>query len=172
MSRPLSSLFCLWSLLSLPLGSVIAADDFPLFTVPGHEAELQSLNELHRLHHPGSFITCTLWDAWLPQSSLWASAERRTQYRDALLGKRIDAEGYVSMQQHRGMAHSNGWPFPAWQQSTGSGWHFSVTGDEWATQQLGLKPLVPPGDFAIDGAAPRPAADPVRGCTVQQFPMG
>ncbi len=162
MSRLLSSLFCLWSLLSLPLGSVIAADDFPLFTVPGHEAELQSLNELHRLHHPGSFITCTLWDAWLPQSSLWASAERRTQYRDALLGKRIDAEGYVSMQQHRGMAHSEGWPFPAWQQSTGRGFHFSIADEVWAIQSFGLKPLANTDGWEIAGADVR-GIDPAVG---------
>jgi hypothetical protein len=162
MSRLVSSLICLWSLLSLTLGRVIAADDFPVFTVPGHEAELQSLNELHRLHHPGSFITCTLWDAWLPQSSLWASAQRRTQYRDALLGKRIDAEGYVSMQQHRGMAHSEGWPFPAWQQSTGVGFHFSIADEVWAIQSFGLKPLANTDGWEIAGAEVR-GIDPAVG---------
>jgi len=162
MYRLLSSLFCWLFLISLPLGGVIAADDFPLFTVPGHEAELQALNDLHRLHHPGSFITCTLWDGWLPQSSLWASDTRRTQYRDALLGKRIDAEGYVSMQQHRGMAHSEGWPFPAWQQSTGTGFHFSIADEVWAIQSFGLKPLSNTDGWEIAGAEVR-GIDPAVG---------
>ena len=138
------------------------ADDFPQFIVPGHEVEMGALNDLHRLHHPGSFITCTLWDGWLPQSSLWASAQRRTQYRDAFLAKRIDAEGYVSMQQHRGMAHSEGWPFPAWQQSTGSGFHFSIADEVWAIQSFGLKPLANTDGWEIAGAEVR-GIDPAVG---------
>jgi hypothetical protein len=139
------------------------ADDFPRFIVPGEERALGLLDELHAHHHARASSDCTLWDGWLPHATLWAAEPPRQHYRASFLRRRIDDEGYVAMQQHRGMAHSKGWPFPAWQQSTGSGWHFSVTGDEWATQQLGLKPLVPPGGFAIEGAVLRPAADPVRG---------
>ncbi len=144
------------------LGRTALADDFPQFVVPGHEVELGALNELHRLHHPGSFTTCTLWDAWLPQASLWASAQRRAQYRDAFLGKRIDAEGYVSMQQHRGMAHSEGWPFPAWQQSTGRGFHFSIADEVWAIQSFALKPLANTEGWEIAGAEVR-GIDPAIG---------
>ena len=147
----------------LPVVGGARADDFPRFIVPGEEQAMTLLDELHAHHHARASSDCTLWDGWLPHATLWAAEPPRQHYRASFLRRRIDGEGYVAMQQHRGMAHSNGWPFPAWQQSTGSGWHFSVTGDEWATQQLGLKPLVPPGDFAITGAAPRPAADPVRG---------
>jgi hypothetical protein len=68
------------------------------------------------------------------------------------LRRRIDADGYVSMQQHRGMAHSDGWPFPAWQQSTGKGWHFSVAHDGWAISQLGLKALTDIQGWQIEGA--------------------
>jgi hypothetical protein len=111
-------------LLPAPLAGLKAAD-LPQFIVPGHEAETKALNDLHALHHEAAFTTCTLWDAWLPMATLWASDKKRTQYRAALINRPIDAEGYVSMQQHRGMAHSEGWPFPAWQQSTGKGFHFS-----------------------------------------------
>jgi len=153
MSRPLSSLFCVWSVLSLMPGSVIAADDFPQFVVPGHEVEMGALNELHRLHHPGSFITCTLWDAWLPRSSVWTGPPFRDRYREAFAAKRIDDAGHVAMQQHRGLAHADGWPFPTWQQAGGVGWHFSTAGDAWATQFTNLAPLASWDGFGIDGAA-------------------
>jgi hypothetical protein len=145
---------------SLPLLAVLLlapvfglrAATLPQFIVPGHEAEMKTLNELHALHHDRAFTPCTLWDGWLPQATLWASAKKRQQYRAALLSRRMDADGYVSMQQHRGMAHSEGWPFPAWQQSTGKGVHFSVHGDEWAIQHFALKPLADTNGWEIHGA--------------------
>lgn len=124
----------------------------PQFIVPGHEAEMAPLNELHALHHDRAFTDCTLWDGWLPQATLWASAKKRAQYRAAFLNRRMDAEGYVSMQQHRGMAHSEGWPFPAWQQSTGAGFHFSTDGEPWAIQNFALKPLANTDGWEIKGA--------------------
>ena len=99
---------------------------------------MKTLNELHALHHDAAFTDCTLWDGWLPMATLWASEKKRTQYRAAFLNRRMDAEGYVSMQQHRGMAHSEGWPFPAWQQSTGAGFHFSIADEVWAIQNFAL----------------------------------
>jgi hypothetical protein len=144
-------------------GAATAADDFPRFVVPGQERAMALLDELHAFHHLRASSDCTLWDGWLPHATLWAADRPRQHYRESFLRRRIDEMGYVSMQQHRGMAHSEGWPFPAWQQSTGSGWHFSVAGDGWAVQQLGLRALAPPGGFQIDGATPRDAADPHRG---------
>ena len=146
-----------------PPGTLAAADDFPRFVVPGHEAAMTLLDEFHAFHHARASSDCTLWDGWLPHATLWAAEAPGRHWRDSLARRRIDDEGYVSMQQHRGMAHSEGWPFPAWQQSTGSGWHFSVAGDEWATHNLGLRASAPPGGFGIEGATPRPDADPVRG---------
>ena len=128
------------------------ADDFPRFVVPGFEQEMRSLDALHALHHDAAFTDCTLWDAWLPRATLWVSSKKRAQYRAALLARRIDSEGYVSMQQHRGMAHSEGWPFPAWQQSTGAGFHFSTAGEAWAIQQFGLRPLATTEGWEITGA--------------------
>ena len=73
---------------------------------------MQALNELHALHHAHAFTSCTLWDTWLPMATLWTGKEPRDKYRDVFLKRRIDEEGYVSMQQHRGLGHSEGWPFP------------------------------------------------------------
>jgi hypothetical protein len=128
------------------------AADLPLFIVPGYEEDMRALNELHALHHEAAFSACTLWDGWLPMATLWASETKRAQYREALLNRRIDAEGYVSMQQHRGMAHSEGWPFPGWQQSTGAGFHFSISDEVWAIQNFALKPLANTEGWEITGA--------------------
>jgi len=136
------------ALTALPLHG----EDLPQFIVPGHEPEMAALNELHALHHDRAFTDCTLWDAWLPMATLWASEKKREQYREALLNRRIHDEGYVSMQQHRGMAHSEGWPFPGWQQSTGSGFHFSTLHDVWAIQNFNLQPLTSTEGWEIAGA--------------------
>ena len=62
----------------------------------------------------------------------------RDYYRRVFLERRIDGEGYVATQQHRGLAHSDGWPFPTWPQSGGAGWHFSLAGDGYA-RSLGVR---------------------------------
>jgi hypothetical protein len=128
------------------------AAEFPRFGVPGCEAEMAALNDLHALHHEAAISACALWDPWLPMATLWASESKRAWYRDVFLDRRIDAEGYVAMQQHRGMAHSAGWPFPAWQQSGGAGFHFSTLGDVWAIQAFALAPLASAAGWEIDGA--------------------
>ena len=148
--------------LALFLCGDVSADELAQFTVPGCEREMKALNELHALHHPRAFTNCTLWDTWLPHATLWTGTQARERYRHFFLTRRIDAEGYVSMQQHRGMAHSEGWPFPAWQQSTGMGWHFSTAGDPWATKNFGLKPLTSTEGWEIQGAAIE-GIDPARG---------
>lgn len=122
------------------------------FVVPGRDREMRLLDEMHALHLPAAFIPCTLWDAWLPRSSLWTGPSFRDRYRRAFRTKRIDDTGDVAMQQHRGLAHADGWPFPTWQQGGGVGWHFSVAGDEWAVQAVGLAPLTSWERFGIEGA--------------------
>lgn len=104
------------------------------FEVPGQEEPLANLEELFRLHRVAGPDT-TLWDPWVPMSVLWLDTTNapstdnlRQTYRDRLLRRRIDAEGYVSTQQHEGLAHSEGWPFPLWTQAQGVGWHFTVEG--------------------------------------------
>ncbi len=75
----------------------------------------------------------------MPRASLWEAAApdgtasaMRAYYRSVLLSRRIDREGYVATQQHRGLAHADGWPFPIWQQARGAGWHFSLAHDPYA----------------------------------------
>lgn len=136
------------------------------FFVPGFETDMKSLNEMHDLHGAQAFSDCTLWDAWLPHATLWNNGANRARYRHSFLNRRIDAEGYVSMQQHRGMAHSEGWPFPAWQQSTGIGWHFSIADEVWAIQVFGLKPLTTTAGWEISGATVE-KIDPVEGLVLQ-----
>jgi hypothetical protein len=128
------------------------ADDLPQFIVPGHEREMEALNALHALHHPNAFTNCTLWDPWLPHATLWTGPRAKDRYRDSFLKRRIDDEGYVSMQQHRGMAHSEGWPFPAWQQGNGMGWHFSTLHEVWAVQHFNLQAQATTDGWRIDGA--------------------
>lgn len=149
-------------LLSFGMAAASRGAELPQFIVPGHEQEMAALNELHALHHDRAFTDCTLWDGWLPQATLWASEKKRGQYRAAFLNRRIDAEGYVSMQQHRGMAHSEGWPFPAWQQSDGVGFHFSNHDDVWAIQNFALKALTTTEGWEISGAEVE-GIDPVNG---------
>jgi hypothetical protein len=148
-------------LLLAPLAALHAAE-LPQFFVPGHEANMKTLNELHALHHDDAFTDCTLWDGWLPMATLWASDKKRAQCRASFLSRRIDADGYVSMQQHRGMAHSEGWPFPAWQQSTGVGFHFSIADEVWAIQNFALQPLASTDGWEITGAEVT-EIDPVAG---------
>jgi hypothetical protein len=141
-----------WAGLVTALPQGLAAAELPRFSVPGCEEDMAALNGLHALHHDAAFSTCTLWDPWLPMATLWASEAKRAGYREVFLNRRIDAEGYVSVQQHRGMAHSEGWPFPAWQQSGGAGFHFSTLHDVWAIQSFGLESSANTDGWEIDGA--------------------
>ncbi len=105
-----------------------------IFDVPGHEKEFARAEDLLRLHRTVGPDT-TLWDPWVPMSVLWLDTAEapsitslRETYRNRLLQRRMDAEGYVSSQQHEGLAHSEGWPFPLWTQAGGVGWHFTLQG--------------------------------------------
>lgn len=145
------------------------ADDFPRFLVSGHEDEMARLQELFRAHYGGAFTHCALWDAWLPHSTLWpAIGEKSTasealgKYRDVFLKRRIDAEGYVSMQQHRGLAHSEGWPFPTVQQAGGAFWFFSVHNEAYGVGLYNMRPLTSAEGWEIQGAEVQ-GVDPNRG---------
>ena len=124
-----------WAWVILLLLARFAADGrAALFEVPGMEKECARLEEMYRLHRVTGPDT-TLWDAWVPMSVLWydttntpSLASLRSTCRERLLRRRIDAEGYVSTQQHEGLAHGEGWPFPLHTQAGGVGWLFSVAG--------------------------------------------
>ncbi|MBM4000262.1 MAG: hypothetical protein FJ297_12135 [Planctomycetes bacterium] len=150
-SSPIAAILLGLLVLPFPAGRADESDAWP-YLVPGREREMRSLAAFHAMHVPGAFADCTLWDGWLPHATLWTGPDARNRYRDSLSRRRIDPSGYVSMQQHRGMAHSEGWPFPAWQQSTGSGWHFVARDDPWAIQNFRLRPLERADDWTIEGA--------------------
>ncbi len=139
-----------------------AAEEPARFDIPGQAEATAALNDLFAVHQPHAFSDCTLWDAWLPHATLWTGSEASDRYRRSFLNRRMSDEGYISMQQHRGMAHSEGWPFPAWQQSQGVGFHFSTAGDVWAIQNFKLSPLTSTDGWDIDGAEVS-GIDPARG---------
>ncbi len=130
-------------------------NDFPRFTVPGFEKQMESVRELYWLHYPGAGPKATLWDPWLPSPSLWPATEPssdafRQQWDDTLSNRIIDKEGYVSVHQHASIAHPAGWPFPYWHGGVGGiGWHFSfkdTVGDHWRPQNLNTT-----ADWLTDG---------------------
>ncbi|MCC6483794.1 MAG: hypothetical protein IT209_03015 [Armatimonadetes bacterium] len=121
--------------------------DFPTFQVPGFEQDMQTLRDLFWLHYPGAGPKATIWDEWLPMPSLWPAVESdgtkeqmRQQWRSTLLGRIIDAEGYVATHQHQSIAHQLGWPFPFWNNGSHTmGWHFSfknTVGPPWRQGEL------------------------------------
>lgn len=127
------------------------------FEVPGHETEMNRIEELFRLHRVAGPDT-TLWDPWVPMSVLWLDTTNapsldslRALYRDRLLKRRIDAEGYVSTQQHEGLAHGEGWPFPLHTQAGGVGWMFTVKGVPYGPE-FGVRPVESVTNWTVSGA--------------------
>jgi hypothetical protein len=118
-----------------PAQAVTVPDDFPRFLVPGAEKQMDSLRSLFWLHYQPAGPLVPLWDEWMPMSTLWpargtntVSNEMRSRWVKALVGRVMDAEGYIQTQQHDGLAHAEGWPFPSWAKAGGLGWHFRGTG--------------------------------------------
>jgi hypothetical protein len=138
----------------------------PSFRIQGASTAAATLNHMRAQHRATAFSDCTLWDRWLPAATLWGDMDAVTRYRRSLLNRRIDDEGYVAMQQHRGMAHSDGWPFPAWQQSTGVGFHFSLEHDVWAIQNFRSEPLRQLDEWTIAGGTAQ-GIDPSLGLQVR-----
>ncbi len=125
--------------------------------MPGFEKDLGRVEEMYRLHRVAGPDT-TLWDPWLPMSVLWFETTNqpstdylRRIYRDRLLNRRMDAEGYVSTQQHEGLAHSMGWPFPLWTQAGGIGWMFTTRGVPYGPE-LGVHPTTTVTNWIVEGA--------------------
>ena len=94
--------------------------DFTEFSVPGQERYMTLLRQLFWLHYAPSGPLATMWDGWMSMSSLWPATgpapganTRRERWRQALLERRMDSEGYVSTHQHHGFGHGEGWPAAA-----------------------------------------------------------
>lgn len=141
------------------------------FEVPGHQESLDHLEALLQLHRVLGPDT-TLWDPWLPMSVLGWQTDRdpdtaslRAAYRERLLHRRIDSEGYVSTQQHEGLAHSEGWPFPLWTQAGGQGWHFTTQGVPYGPESA-VHPTASVDDWTLDGWVHQ-RLDPATGWTLR-----
>ena len=124
--------------------------DFPQFQVPGNKEKMQTLREMYWHHYPNASTVTTIWDQWLPAPALWPSietdnwAQQMREKWDASFSTRpMDADGYVSVNQHPSIAHPMGWPFPFWNQGIGGyGWHFSfkdTIGPPWRPEHLNTK---------------------------------
>jgi hypothetical protein len=125
--------------------------DFPTFTVPGQEAAMKSLRQMHHdLYRAGARPWGTTWDPWLPAPSLWPAVVRggqvgpvRQRWAETLSNRIMDADGYVSTHQHASYSHDLGWPFPLWPQvlqgfpGVTVGWHFQEGGDGFLWQTWG-----------------------------------
>jgi len=116
--------------------------DFPVFYVPGEDKRMELLRQLFWLHYQRSGPAATLWDPWMPMSSLWPAARDtgqvpsfREAWKETLLNRRVDDEGYVSTHQHHGFAHGEGWPFPMHTQTHGVGWQFGTDNIAYAVEQ-------------------------------------
>jgi hypothetical protein len=148
------------------------AENFPRFSVPGHDQEMAALNAMHRLHYPPVWLDyphrdpmeglCTLWDEWLTGPCLWADTSGvlvcdgkvgiTQRLKNSFLHKIIDAEGYVATHQHEGIGHVLGWPFPYWINSPGAaGAHFSAKGTQSAVLRKGA-PLATKDGWKLTGA--------------------
>src|SRR3954451_19613182 len=82
-------------------------DDFPQFTVPGHEHEMESLRGLFWLHYEPAGPLIAVWDEWMPPATLWPAlgSERdlqtmRARLAQALTSRPMNAEDYILTQQH------------------------------------------------------------------------
>ena len=117
-------------------------DDFPRFIVPGLQKELDGLRELYWTHYERSTPTATFEDDWLPKPQLWPATNHenrmnniRRLWRESLINKGMDDEGYVFTHQHLSIAHQHGWPFPFWREDYPGtwGWHFNFkdVGEGW-----------------------------------------
>ena len=87
----------------------------------------------------------TLWPACGTNA---VSNEMRSRWSKAFSGRMMNAEGYIHTQQHDGLAHAEGWPFPLWTQAGGLGWHFRGTG----VKGYDAKPATAEG-WVVTGAA-------------------
>ncbi len=117
-------------------------EDFPSFNIINHPDESLALRDFFYQHY-GPAPKATLWDEWLLPPSLWPATradEAATAWRDTLLERHIDLDGYVATHQHGSIAHQRGWPFPFWNQSAKSfGWHFSfhkTVGPTWRPNSI------------------------------------
>jgi len=143
-------------LLGLHAAEAEAPEGFPVFEVPGFEREMGLMRDLFRLHYEPAGPLIPLWEEWMSMSTLWPAVESegeldrmRHRWAKALAGRGMNTDGYVHTHQHDGPAHSEGWPFPLWEQAGGIGWHFAPLGVPGYEA-----PLTTPEEWTFQGAVP------------------
>ncbi len=125
--------------MNLPSDDVIPAE-FVRIEVPGFQKEMDLWRELYWLYYKTVPVRgfATIWDALLPVASLTPAvpgrlAHAKESWKNTFLVQRyMTEEGYVSQDQHTGIAHPYGWPFPTWVvypdgrfiAGRTTGWHF------------------------------------------------
>lgn len=120
----------------------VIPEDFIRIEVPGFEKEMELWRELYwKYYGPAPLATtATIWDALMPVPLLTPAmpASRRLERtrkawkRTLQTVRTLDADGYVSQDQHYSLAHPLGWPFPSWVvmpdgtyiAGKTTGWHF------------------------------------------------
>jgi len=150
---PFILLFNLLILQGQPVIKTTIPDDFPSFHIPGYEKEMELLRELFYIQFQVPRLDMPLWDEWMPMSTLWPaigkgvkSDKSRKSWATSLASRFINAKGYVVTEQHDGLAHAEGWPFPMWIHGRGVGWHFRGTGIRGYDA-----PLVSPDNWIVTG---------------------
>lgn len=109
---------------------IAVPDSFPKFIVPGREAEMQSLREMFFLHYSSARLSSLFNAHWMGEGLLWPAfndpsvLNQRAWSAQRLLNVRIMPGGYVSCEQHEGLGHPEGWPYPVYAQNGGVGWQF------------------------------------------------
>ena len=111
-------------------------DNFPLFSVPGFEAEMEQMRQILFGHYQLDLSNLPAFNIqWIAPAAIWAALDgnpadshARASLRARLLSMRVMKDGYVSCHQHEGLGHSEGWPFPMYTQTGGAGWIFSTAG--------------------------------------------
>lgn len=131
---------------------------FPEFLVPGKEPLMEEMRRMYHTFYFAAFPNSTLWDQWMVDALVWpampgadAKEGMAGMERRLLMGRAIDQEGLVGTQQHLGLGHSYGWPFPIWTQARGIGWHFSLDGMPFGAE-FGIFPTKTLDGFKLENA--------------------
>src|SRR5947208_2313861 len=98
--------YCLSDRFQTPVSAAPIPDDFPHFTVPGHDKEMESLRALFWLHYEPAGPLIPLWDEWMSPATLWPALgsgreleTMRARWARALASRPMNTEGYVLTQQ-------------------------------------------------------------------------
>lgn len=129
-----------WMIVFLMTARLLQAAEFTSFDFPADAGAAKWYS-----HYTESFFTSridvgptifpaeynAISDSWL-NDPVWHGKPYHPIFRNRLLKAKVDAEGYVSCQQHPSSSLDDGWPFPVWPQVPGTngyknvtaGWHF------------------------------------------------